>query len=124
MLYRNNAELARTTAAVFTDTGLALSSPYNYMVQPVNARGVQNFACTASVYVKTSSSLTLTMNKSNADAILNWTNANLISYTIFRGNSPQVMSLIGSTPELTAPDPNALADTSSHFYTVDDPGQE
>jgi hypothetical protein len=123
VLYRNNAELARTTATVYTDLGLGLSTPYNYMVQPVNGRGVQNNACVASVYVKTSASLTLTLGKSTPDALLNWTDAGLNNYTIFRGNNPQVMTLIGATPALSAPDPNVLSDGFSYFYTVDDPGQ-
>jgi hypothetical protein len=55
--------------------------------------------------------------------MLNWNDAGLNNYNIFRGTSPNVMSLIGATPSLTAPDPNVLINGNSYFYTVDDPGQ-
>jgi hypothetical protein len=32
------------------------------------------------------------------------------------------MSQIGATPTLTAPDPNALNNSLSYFYSVDNPG--
>ena len=122
-VYQNNAVLAQTAATTFQVTGLTQLTPYNFAVLPINGRGVMNTACTASVYVKTTNAVTLTLAKSSPDATLNWTNAGLNNYSIFRGTSPNVMSQIGATPNLTAPDPNVLADTNSYFYTVDDPGQ-
>lgn len=123
ILYRNNAEILRTTATVHTDTGLSAGN-FNYMVQPVNARGVLNTACTQSVWIKTGSSLTLMLTEDSLDAMLAWDDGGLNSYSIFRGVSPQVMSQVGATTELFAPDPDVLADTVDYFYTVDDPGQD
>lgn len=123
ILYRNNAEILRTTSTVHTDTGLSAGN-FNYMVQPVNARGVQNLACTQSVWVKTGSSLLLMVTEESLDALLAWDDGGLNSYSIFRGTSPQVMSQVGATTDLFAPDPNVLVDTNDYFYTVDDPGQD
>ena len=95
---------------------------YFWVVDAVNAHQLQNYGCTTSIYVRTNASLTLTMNKSAPDAVLNWTNAGFNNYNIFRGNDPRVMSQIGATPSLTAPDANALNNNLSYFYSVDNPG--
>ncbi len=122
-VYRNNTLVGKTGVAFYNDSGLPLSSTNNYMVQPVNAQQLQNTGCTSSIYVKTNATLTLTMNKATtSDAGLNWTDANFNSYNIFRGNRPQVMSLIGATPNLSSTDANALTNTLSYFYSVDNPG--
>ena len=126
-VYRNNVAVGKTSGAYFNDgiaplPPLPLSSTNNYMIQPVNAAQFQNFGCTSSIYVRTNASLTLTMNKSTPDAVLNWTNAGFNNYNIFRSNDPRVMSQIGATPSLTAPDPNALNNSLSYFYSVDNPG--
>ncbi len=122
-VYRNNTLVGKTSSEYFNDSGLPLSSTNNYMIQPVNAWQLQNTACTGSLYVKTNSSLTLTMNKATTrDAGLNWTDAGFNNYNLFRGNRPQVMSQIGATPNLSSTDPNALTSPISYFYSVDNPG--
>ena len=122
-VYRNGTLAGISSAPYFTDTGLSLSGNYQYSFRTVNAG--QNFStgCSNTIYVKTGASLTLTLGKSDPNALLNWTDGGLNSYNIFRGTSPQVMSQIGATPSLTASDANALTNTVSFFYTVDDPGQ-
>jgi hypothetical protein len=121
-VYRNNALIGKTSNEYYNDSGLPLSTTNNYMIQPVNAWQLQNYGCTGSIYVKTNSSLTLTLNKSNPDAVLNWTDAGFNSYNIFRGTDPRVMSQIGATPALTGSDVNALNGSLSYFYSVDNPG--
>lgn len=122
-VYRNNALVAKTSAEYYNDSGLSLSGTYNYMIQPVNAAQMQNTACTGSIYVRTNSTLTLTMNKAGAnDAGLEWTDAGFNNYNLFRGTSPQVMTQIGSTPDLSSTDPNVLPSPVSYFYSVDNPG--
>ena len=94
-----------------------------FSIQPVNAAQNQNTACTASLYVRTNASLTLTMNKASVDdAGLDWTDAGFNNYNIFRGTRPQVMSQIGATPELTSTAANVLTSPVSYFYSVDNPG--
>ena len=121
-VYKDNAPLAKTSDTYYAATGLGLSSTSNFSLRPVNAGQLSNAACSTSIYVKTNSSLTLTMNKSTPDAVLNWTDAGFNSYNVFRGNDPRVMSQIGATPTLTAPDANALSNSLSYFYSVDNPG--
>ncbi len=121
-LYRNNTAYAKTSDTYFNDSGLGLSTTYNYFVQPVNAFQLQNGNCTASIYLKTSASLTLLMNKSDPHAALSWNDAGLNNYNVFRGTDPRVMQQIGQTPALATQDPNVLNDAVSYFYTVDDPG--
>lgn len=121
-IYKDNAPLAKTSDNYFSATGLGLSSTSNFSLRPVNAAQLINAGCMSSLYVKTNASLTLTMNKSTPDAVLNWTNAGFNNYNIFRGNRPQVMSQIGATPSLTTPDANALNNSLSYFYSVDNPG--
>ena len=94
----------------------SLSGTYGYAIQPVNAWQLQNSACTTTIYVKTNSSLTLTMNKSNPNAVLNWTDAGFNNYNVFRGNFPQVMGQIGATPALTSQDPNVLSNAVSLIF--------
>ena len=121
-VYRNNTPLAKTSDNFYNDSGLTLNTTYNYLVQPVNATQLQNGSCWSSVYTKTSASLTLLVNKSAPDALLNWNDAGLNNYNIFRGTDPRVMSQVGSTSSLSATDGNALNNAVSYFYTVDDPG--
>lgn len=121
-VYRNNAPLAKTSDTLYADSGLALSTTYNYMVQPVNAGQLQNYACGSSLYVKTNATLLLMVNKSTPNAALTWTDASMNNYNVFRGTSPQVMSQIGSTASMAFDDPNVLTDNVLYFYTVDDPG--
>ncbi len=122
-VYRNNTLIGKTSGTFYNDSGLPLSSTNNYMIQPVNASQLQNFSCANSIYVRTNSTLTLTMNKATtSDAGLNWTNAGFNNYNLFRGNRPQVMSQIGATPNLSSTDPNALTSPISYFYSVDNPG--
>ena len=129
-VYRNNAEIAKTSNTYYTDTGLGLNTTYNYTVRAVNAAQYMNDPQTCSpsqpqsVYVKTSSSFTLMLDKSSdPDAHLYWNDGGMNSYNIYRGTSPQVMSLIGTTSSQSADDNNVLLDTNTYFYTVDDPGQ-
>jgi hypothetical protein len=121
-VYRDNNPIAKVSSPVFNDSGLSLSTTYNYFVQPVNALQLQNFGCTASLYVRSNASLTLTLAKASPDASLMWTDAGFNTYNVFRGSSPQVMSQVGTTPALSTQDPNALANTQSYFYSVDNPG--
>ncbi len=121
-VYRNSALQGRTSNSYYNDSGLNLSTTYNYYVRPVNAAQLVNGSCTNSLYVRTNATLTLTMNKSNPNAVLKWTDAGFNNYNLFRGTRPQVMSRTGSTPALTAQDPNALNDSVSYFYSVDNPG--
>ncbi len=124
-VYRNNTVVAKTVNNYFTDTGLSTNTTYNYAVRAVNAAGNETSSCgsTASVYVKTNASLTLMVNKSDPNAHLFWTDVGLNNYNVYRGTSPQVLSLVGSTSGQSADDPNVLLDTNTYFYTVDDPGQ-
>jgi hypothetical protein len=119
-VYRNNTLIAKTSSAYYNDTGLGLSTTYNYMVQPVNAWQLQNYTCTSAIYLTTNSSLTLTMSKSDPAAVLNWTDVGASGYKIFRGNDPHVMGQIASSAALTAQDGNALSDGNSYFYSVDE----
>jgi hypothetical protein len=121
-VYRNGALQGRTSDTYFNDSGLGLGTTYGYAIQPVNAAQMRNATCTQLLYVKTGASLTLSMNKSQPDALLHWTDAGLANYSVFRGTDPRVMQQIGQTPALATTDPNALVDAVSYFYTVDDPG--
>ena len=121
-VYRNNAPLAKTSSTLYADSGLSLNTTYNYAVQPVNAAQLMNGSCTTSLYVKTNASLVLTVNKDEPDALLTWTDSSLNNYNVFRGTSPQVMQLIGSSPGQSFSDPNVLRDNVLYFYTVDEPG--
>jgi hypothetical protein len=123
IVYRNNSEIAKTSSNYYTDTGLSTNTTYNYMVQPVNAAQIQNYACGTSIYTKTNATLTLLVNKNDPNAHLSWSESGLNNYNVFRGTSPQVMSLIGSTSGQSADDANVLLDKVNYFYTVDDPGQ-
>lgn len=123
VLYRNNSELVRTSNTSYIDNGLSLNTTYNYMVQPVNALSGQNYSCTTSIYTKTNATLILKMDKSDPNARLYWNDEGMNNYNVFRGTSPQVMSLIGNTSSLSHDDPNVLLDHVNYFYTVDDPGQ-
>jgi hypothetical protein len=128
-VYRNNTEIGKTSNNYYTDTGLGLNTTYNYTVRAVNAAQYMNDpqTCSAtqpqSVYVKTSASFTLMLDKNDPNAHLYWNDGGLNSYNIFKGTSPQVMSLIGSTSGQSADDANVLLDTNNYFYTVDDPGE-
>lgn len=129
-VYRNNTQIAKTSNTYFTDTGLGLNTTYNYTVRAVNAAQYMNDPQTCSetqpqsVYVKTNASFTLMLDKSaDPDAHLYWNDGGMNSYNVFRGTSPQVMSLIGTTSGQSADDNNVLLDTNNYFYTVDDPGQ-
>jgi hypothetical protein len=123
IVYRNNAEIGRTSNTYYADSGLGLSTTYNYMIQPVDASQMQNYTCTSSIYIKTNATLTLKLDKNDPNAHLYWNDAGMNNYNVFRGTSPQVMSLIGSTAGQTADDANVLLDNVNYFYTVDDPGQ-
>lgn len=124
-VFRNNTLVAKTINNYYTDTGLSTNTTYNYAVRAVNAAGNESSYCdsTSSVYVKTNASLTLMVNKSDPNAHLFWTDAGLNNYNIYRGTSPQVLSLVGSTSGQSADDPNVLMDSNNYFYTVDDPCQ-
>ena len=122
IVYRNNTEIARTSNNYYTDTGLSLSTTYNYMVQPVNAAQLQNYTCTSSLYLKTNATLTLMVNKNDPNAKLTWNDEKLNNYNVYRGTSPQVMTLIGNTSGQEFDDPNVLLDNVTYFYTVDEPG--
>lgn len=122
-VYRNSNLLGITSNNYYTDTGLSLNTTYNYYVRPVNAAQMINGDCTNSVYIKTNATLTLMVNKNDPNAKLTWNDEGLNNYNVFRGTSPQVMSLIGNTSEQVLEDPNVLLDNVNYFYTVDDPGQ-
>ena len=122
-VYRDNIPLARTANNYYRDTGLDLSTTYNYSVRPINAAQMENGACSESIYLKTNASLVLKMDKSTPDAHLSWTDGGMNNYNIFRGTSPQVMQKIGNTSGQEAMDPEVLLDGVNYFYTVDDPGQ-
>ena len=123
-VYRNNGLVGTTANTYFTDTGLALSTTYNYLVSAVNAADLSSSGCgsTNTVYVKTNATLLLMVNKSAPNAALSWTDATMNNYNVFRGTSPQVMQQIGSTASLAFSDPNVLNDNVLYFYTVDEPG--
>ena len=124
-IYRNNALVAITDNTLYTDTGLTLSTTYNYAIRTVNAAQLVSSGCTAtsSVYVKTNATLLLMVNKSAPNAALSWTDATMNNYNVFRGTDPRVMQQIGSTASLAFSDPNVLNDNVLYFYTVDEPGQ-
>jgi len=126
-VYRNASLVGITDNTAYTDTGLSLSTNYTYSIRAVNAAQYVSSACTAtsSVYLKTNATLLLMVAKSasGTDAALSWTDAGLAGYNVFKGTSPQVMSLIGTTGTLSASDSGALSDGVLYFYTVDDPGQ-
>jgi hypothetical protein len=119
-VYRNAALVGKTSSTYYNDSGLSLSTSYGYAVQPVNAWQLRNSACTDTLYLTTNASLTLTMNKSNPAAVLNWTDVGAGGYKIYRGNDPHVMGQIASSSTLTAQDANALGDGNSYFYSVDE----
>lgn len=119
---RNGTPVGLSSRPYYNDSGLSVGTPYNYAIRAVNAGQSVSAANCPSIYVKTSASLTLTVNKSSLDAALNWTEAGLNNYRVFRGVSPQVMSAVGDTPATETTHPNALADTVSYFYSIDDPG--
>lgn len=123
-VYRNNALVGQTSDTYFTDTGLNTNTTYEYAVRTVNAAQYTSTGCGtgSSIYVKTNATLTLTVNKSEPDAVLSWTDAGMNNYNVFRGTSPQVMQQIGSTSGQSFTDPNALMDNNLYFYTVDEPG--
>jgi hypothetical protein len=122
-VYKNNIPLAKTSSNYFSDSGLTPGGTYNYSVRPVNAAQMENGTCNSSVYVKADASLLLYMDKSAPDAHLFWTDGGLNNYNVFRGTNPQVMTLINSTSQQEAADPNVLMDGVTYFYTVDDPVQ-
>jgi hypothetical protein len=122
LVYRDNNPIAKTSDTFYMDSGLSPNGTYNYMVQPVNAAQLLNYACGNSIYVRTNPSLTLMLNKETRNAVLSWTDAQpLGSYNVFRGTSPQVMQKIGSASGQSFTDPNALMDSNLYFYTVDEP---
>jgi len=123
-VYRNNALVGQTSDTYFTDTGLNTNTTYEYAVRTVNAAQYTSTGCGtgSSIYVKTNATLALTVNKSEPDAVLSWTDAGMNNYNVFRGTSPQVMQQIGSTSGQSFTDPNALMDNNLYFYTVDEPG--
>jgi hypothetical protein len=123
IVYRNAVPIAKTSDTYYADSGLSLNTTYAYAVEPVNAAQVQNYACQTTFYVKSNATLTLTVNKSQPDAVLSWTDASMNNYNVFRGTSPQVMQQIGSTSGQSFSDPNVLMDNNLYFYTVDEPGQ-
>jgi hypothetical protein len=124
-VYRNNALVGQTSDTYFTDTGLSANTTYEYAVRTVNAAQYTSTGCGtgSSIYVKSNATLTLTVNKSQPDAVLSWTDASMNNYNVFRGTSPQVMQQIGSTSGQSFSDPNVLMDNNLYFYTVDEPGQ-
>lgn len=122
-VYRNGALVGTTSFDYWNDTGLSNGVTYNYLVRPVNAAQMVNTSCTGSIYVKASGALTLTVAPSEADARLDWTDARLNNYNVFRGTNPLVMTQVGSTAEWTLVDPNVLIDNVDYYYTVDEPGQ-
>jgi len=121
-VYRNSNLLGLTSNNYYTDTGLSLSTTYNYYVRPVNAAQIINGECTNSIYIKTNATLTLLVNKNNPNAKLTWNDEKLNNYNVYRGTSPQVMTLIGNTSGQEFDDPNVLLDNVTYFYTVDEPG--
>lgn len=126
-IYRNNALVGITDDTVYTATGLSLGTTYNFAIRTVNAAQSVSSGCpaTSAVYVKTSATLTLMVDKSTTgtDASLSWTDAGFGSYNVFRGTSPQTMSLLDTTALLAKDDVGALTNGVTYFYTVDDPGQ-
>jgi hypothetical protein len=124
-VYRNNALVGQTSDTYFTDTGLSANTTYEYAVRTVNAAQYTSTGCGtgSSIYVKSNATLTLTVNKSQPDAVLSWTDASMNNYNVFRGTSPQVMQQIGSTSGQSFSDKNALMGNNLYFYTVDEPGQ-
>jgi hypothetical protein len=124
ILYRNNSEIAKTSDNYYADSGLSLNTTYKYDVRAVNAAGLTSTGCSsASMYLKTNATLTLMVNKNDPNAHLYWNDEGMNNYNVFRGTSPQQMTLIGSTSDLKIDDPNVLLDNVNYFYTVDDPGQ-
>lgn len=121
-VYRNAVLVGKTSANAYNDSGLSPGVTYAYSIQPVDSFQNRNSSCTAIIYVRSNASLTLKMDKSNLNALLNWTDAGLASYNIFRGTDPRVMQQIGATPALSSSDANALTGPVNYFYTVDDPG--
>jgi hypothetical protein len=121
-VYRNSVLIVRTSATLYADTGLTAGNTYNYYIRPVNAADLINGACTDSIYLKTNASLILTVNKSDPDARLIWTDAGMNTYNIYRGTNPQVMSKIGETAGRAFDDENALLTNVVYYYTVDEPG--
>jgi hypothetical protein len=124
-VYRNNALVGQTSDTYFTDTGLSANTTYEYAVRTVNAAQYTSTGCGtgSSIYVKSNATLTLTVNKSQPDAVLSWTDTSMNNYNVFRGTSPQVMSQIGSTSGNSYSDQDALTNNVLYFYTVDEPGQ-
>jgi hypothetical protein len=124
-VYRNNTLVGQTSDTYFTDTGLSANTTYEYAVRTVNAAQYTSTGCGtgSSIYVKSNATLTLTVNKSQPDAVLSWTDASMNNYNVFRGTSPQVMQQIGSASGQSFSDKNALMDNNLYFYTVDEPGQ-
>jgi len=124
-VYRNNVLVGITDNTVFTDTGLSLGTTYNYAIRTVNAAQMVSTGCpaTASVYVKTNASLTLTLSKQDPNALLSWSDVGMVAYKVFRGTNPQVMQEVATLTSESYSDPNVLKDSVLYFYTVDDPGQ-
>jgi hypothetical protein len=122
-VYRNAALVGTTTNTYFNDSGLSSGAQYQYNFRTVNAAGLYSTPCPdAQIYVKASSSLSLSVGKSGDDITLDWTDADgQNAYRVMRGTSPQVMTEILQTSERSAMDGDAAVGPVCYFYSIDTP---
>lgn len=122
-VFRNAALVGTTTGTYFNDGGLSPGAQYQYNFRTVNAAGLYSTPCPdAQLYVKSSASLSLSVGKSGDDITLDWTDAEgQNSYRVMRGTSPQVMTEIQQTSDLSTTDPDAAIGSVCYFYSIDTP---
>lgn len=122
-VFRNNALVGTTANTFLNDTGLSPNTTYQYNIRTVNAADLFSAPCPgAQIYVKSSSALSLSVDKSPTDIGLSWTDSSgQNTYRVMRGTSPQTMAEIDRTSGLQSTDRNAAVGNVCYFYSIDVP---